>query len=484
MRTVQRAPVAAVVLLVALLAVFQATVGLGVVGWTVGLVASATAAALLAVALHRTRTTRFGPANGVTLVRATLGQAVAALVAASFTGVDHRGLLLGLTALALVLDAVDGRVARRTRSVTRLGARFDMETDAFLILVLSVAAGPPGRLVGPGHRVRPVRVAARRARSAVAPRTVHPATGARWSPRSRASLAVVVTGVLPSVEAVALLLASLGLLAESFGRDVVWLIRRHTARTRRPLIDAAGRHPDGRAARPDQRCLTPTPWRATRTHRGRPHGHGRRGRRVLGVVGTVLAVMLLWAAMSVPNRPEQLIPGSPGAPCTSSSCSSSPWPWCFPRVRTVVAVVVGLAAALVVLLAGLDIGMLVGFYRIRPAVRPVVPRVGVRRAAGQRRRRPGGPRHGRGRPRRPGRPGAPADRRGPSHSRSPRTSSPTTVLVAAMLGAFWVVLALVGTTVGRSFGSPPSNRPPSPSSTSGTCSRGSPTGRSSNACGE
>ena len=236
MRTVQRAPVAAVVLLVALLAVFQATVGLGVVGWTVGLVASATAAALLAVALHRARTTRFGPANGVTLVRATLGQAVAALVAASFTGVDHRGLLLGLTALALVLDAVDGRVARRTHSVTRLGARFDMETDAFLILVLSVAAGPlVGWWVLAIGFARYALLLAERGlpwlRVPVPPRYWRKVVAAVQG----VTLAVVVTGVLPSVEAVALLLAALGLLAESFGRDVVWLVRRHTARTRRPL---------------------------------------------------------------------------------------------------------------------------------------------------------------------------------------------------------------------------------------------------------
>ena len=37
----------------------------------------------------------------------------------------------------LVLDAVDGYVARRTATVSAFGARFDMETDAFLILVLS-----------------------------------------------------------------------------------------------------------------------------------------------------------------------------------------------------------------------------------------------------------------------------------------------------------------------------------------------------------
>ena len=168
-RTVQRAPVSGLVLVVALLTAVQTAVGLGAVGWGVGLSTATTAAALLAVGLHRTATTRFGPANAVTLVRASLGLAVAALVAASFAGPDHRGLLVALTAVALALDAVDGRVARRTGSVTPLGARFDMEADAFLILVLSVAAGPICRLVGPRHRVRPVCAPAGRADLAVAP---------------------------------------------------------------------------------------------------------------------------------------------------------------------------------------------------------------------------------------------------------------------------------------------------------------------------
>jgi len=42
--------------------------------------------------------------------------------------------------VALALDAVDGWVARRTGTATSLGARLDMEVDAFLILVLSIAA--------------------------------------------------------------------------------------------------------------------------------------------------------------------------------------------------------------------------------------------------------------------------------------------------------------------------------------------------------
>ena len=46
--------------------------------------------------------------------------------------------LVLLSSVALALDGVDGWVARRTRTVSALGARFDMEVDAFLVLMLSV----------------------------------------------------------------------------------------------------------------------------------------------------------------------------------------------------------------------------------------------------------------------------------------------------------------------------------------------------------
>ena len=79
----------------------------------------------------------------MTLVRAVLACAVAALTADSFVGPapvaapGHPQLPSPCS-----LDAVDGRVARRTGTVTPLGARFDMEVDAFLIAVLSVYVAP------------------------------------------------------------------------------------------------------------------------------------------------------------------------------------------------------------------------------------------------------------------------------------------------------------------------------------------------------
>jgi phosphatidylglycerophosphate synthase len=230
--TVQRAPVTGVVLLVALLTAVQGALGLGAVGWMAGLAASTTGAALLAVSLHRTGTTRLGPANIVTLVRATLGQAVAALVAASFAGLDHRGLLVSLTAVALALDLVDGRVARGTGSVTALGARFDMETDAFLILVLSLAAWP---VVGWWVLAIGLARYALLLAEGVWPWLRVPVPRRQWrkvvAGVQGVTLAFVVSGLVPTVVGAALLLVALGLLAESFGRDVVWLSRRHHGMT-------------------------------------------------------------------------------------------------------------------------------------------------------------------------------------------------------------------------------------------------------------
>ncbi len=74
----------------------------------------------------------------MTLVRATLVGAVAALVADAFVRPAAVPALVTLSVVALVLDAVDGWVARRTGTASPLGARFDGEVDAFLILVLSV----------------------------------------------------------------------------------------------------------------------------------------------------------------------------------------------------------------------------------------------------------------------------------------------------------------------------------------------------------
>ncbi len=80
---------------------------------------------------------RFGPANRITTLRAAL----VSLVAGAVGEAHHPRLALAavLTALAAtVLDGADGSAARRSGMASAFGARFDMEVDAVLILVLAV----------------------------------------------------------------------------------------------------------------------------------------------------------------------------------------------------------------------------------------------------------------------------------------------------------------------------------------------------------
>ena len=62
-----------------------------------------------------------GPADRVTLTRAALVGGVAALTVDAVAGRSPVGSLVALAAVALVLDAVDGRVARRTGTASPLG---------------------------------------------------------------------------------------------------------------------------------------------------------------------------------------------------------------------------------------------------------------------------------------------------------------------------------------------------------------------------
>lgn len=88
-----------------------------------------------------------GAANRITLARATIILPLAGLVFHSAVDAPAMGWWVVLWAtLAFLLDNLDGRVARRTGTVSAFGARFDMELDAFLILVLSVLVWEWGKV--------------------------------------------------------------------------------------------------------------------------------------------------------------------------------------------------------------------------------------------------------------------------------------------------------------------------------------------------
>lgn len=82
---------------------------------------------------------QLGWANRVTLWRGALVALLAGTLAHPELLARYTVPLATLALLALALDGVDGWIARRTSTQSEFGAHFDMELDAFLILVLCLA---------------------------------------------------------------------------------------------------------------------------------------------------------------------------------------------------------------------------------------------------------------------------------------------------------------------------------------------------------
>ena len=195
-------------------------------GWAVGLLCAAVLGLLVERALTRHRVTVPGPADRVTALRAVLGCALAAVVADTFTGVAATPLLVGLATVTLLLDAVDGPVARRTGTASTFGAAFDMEVDAFVLLVLSVAvAGTVGPWVLVVGAARYALLLATR----LWPWLGRPVPVRYWAKVVAATQGVALTvataQLLPPPVTDLVLLGAVALLAESFGHQVWWLLR-------------------------------------------------------------------------------------------------------------------------------------------------------------------------------------------------------------------------------------------------------------------
>ena len=216
-------------------------VGLSAAGWVVGITCGAVMNAGLARGLSHYRSDRLSPADWVTLARATLAVGVAALVAHSFNQTVPVTLLVSLAVIALGLDAVDGWVARRTGTTARLGAHFDAEVDAFLILVLSVyVARPAGAWVLAIGAARYAFLAA----GWLLPWMREPLPPRYWRKVVAATqgivLATAASDVLPPALTQTILVAVLALLAESFGRDVCQYRHRHPGLALWPARQSGG----------------------------------------------------------------------------------------------------------------------------------------------------------------------------------------------------------------------------------------------------
>ncbi|WP_345410246.1 CDP-alcohol phosphatidyltransferase family protein [Actinomycetospora chlora] len=214
-----------------LLGVLAQGFGLGPFGLVVG---AAAAAALVAV-LIGSGVEALGPAGRVTLLRAVLVVGVTALVADPVS----TPALVALAAVALALDGVDGAVARRRDVASAFGARFDMELDAFLLLVLSWhVAGLLGGWVLLIGLARYLFVAAGVVLPWLRGELTPLFSGKVVAAAQGVVLVVAASQLLPVVVATLLVAAALASLAWSFGRDVVRLWRAadtHPVRVRRGL---------------------------------------------------------------------------------------------------------------------------------------------------------------------------------------------------------------------------------------------------------
>jgi phosphatidylglycerophosphate synthase len=214
------------------LAALVGTGGVGVPGALVGLAYGAAVVGLLQRGLTRAGAAAPGPADRVTLLRAGLVGGVAALVTESFLRPVPGSAIAALAAVALLLDAVDGRVARHTGTVSAVGARLDVEVDSTLVLLLSVYLarwlGPWVVALGSLHYALVIA-------AAVVPWLRRPTPPRYWCKVVAAvqgsTLVTVASGAVPPSVSTTALVVVAALLAESFGREVWWLWSTHRVET-------------------------------------------------------------------------------------------------------------------------------------------------------------------------------------------------------------------------------------------------------------
>ena len=186
-----------------------------------------TAVLVAATAPHQHPFPRFGAANHLTMVRAMM----MALVAGLIGDVRAPQLLwptIGAVTLVAVLDGVDGWLARRSGMASEFGARFDMETDAALILVLSILVWEHGK-AGPWVLMCGLMRYAFVAAGWLLPWLAQPLRST-WRGKSVAvvqyiGLSVALAPVVTPRLSTGVAAATLSALVWSFAVDVLWLHR-------------------------------------------------------------------------------------------------------------------------------------------------------------------------------------------------------------------------------------------------------------------
>jgi len=175
-------------------------------------------------------------AERITLLRGILLAVIAGHLALTELAAVQGGYLVALAVTAMLLDGLDGYVARRYNQASAYGARLDMEFDALLILTLCALlwrAGPLGVWVLAIGLLR---------YAFIALQWVYPTLDQTLpSSLGRKTVCVVQMTVLPicllpglpGTTAVILALAALALLVYSFAMDTHWLLHNQRATEKR-----------------------------------------------------------------------------------------------------------------------------------------------------------------------------------------------------------------------------------------------------------
>lgn len=186
----------------------------------------------------------FGWANRVTLARGVLVITLVSLapfledsMLASAASGNSLWLYVSLCVIALVMDGVDGKVARATGTETGFGARFDLELDALFILGLClavVALDRAGLWVLALGLMRYGFVIAGRIWPFInqpLPASFRRKTVCVWQ---LVTLMIALLPVTPDALALWSLVLALALLCYSFGTDLRWLYQASANKRRTP----------------------------------------------------------------------------------------------------------------------------------------------------------------------------------------------------------------------------------------------------------
>jgi phosphatidylglycerophosphate synthase len=171
---------------------------------------------------------RFGLANTITLGRAVIISLFAGFIGHPQTVTESSLLIALMGTLALILDGVDGWIARRTGTAGPFGGRFDMELDGFFILILCllvIEAGRIGWWILWSGLLRYLYLVAvllcARLRQPLEPRKRRQAVAVIQT----AALLICLPPLLGKPAETVILLGAVSLLTVSFATDAIWLLK-------------------------------------------------------------------------------------------------------------------------------------------------------------------------------------------------------------------------------------------------------------------